>query len=120
MAVFGLVTILVVTAFILIIRQSGKPRYENRDYKSYRRNEGYATGNPFKRGSPSQDRNEQRTIAAAVVAIVVLAVLATIFFDVFVGLLIIIFLPVVVRFIRMRNQNNDRNRARGESRSSYS
>ena len=120
--IFGVVTILVVLVFLLIRQQSGRPRFETQDYfKSYKRGDGYVnSGNPFKPGTPVQERREQRSIAIAVVAIALLAILVGIFFDVFEGLLVIFLLPIVVRFIRMREEaNGNRNRARDENRSSY-
>ena len=120
--IFGVVSILVVMVFFLIKQQSGKPRFETQDYyKSYKRNDGYASGgNPFKQGPLLQDRKEQRSIAMAVIAIALIAVLVAVFFDIFEGLLIIFLLPIVVRFIRMRDEaNSNRNKARDENRSSY-
>lgn len=119
--IFGVVTLLVVMVFVLIKQQSGKPRFETQDYyKSYKRTDGYVSGgNPFKQ-APLQDRKEQRTITIAVIAIALIAVLVAIFFDIFEGLLIMFLLPIVVRFIRMRDEaNGNRNKARDESRSSY-
>ena len=119
---FAVVTVLVVLLFLLIKRQSGKPRFETQDYyKSYKKSDGYSSGgNPFKQGPLIQDRKEQRSVMIAVVAIALIAVLVAIFIDIFEGLLVIFLLPIVVRFIRMRDEaNSSRNRARDESRSSY-
>ena len=117
---FGLVTVLFVMFFILIKQQSGKPRFQTQDnYKSYKLNDGYASGgNPFKQAPLSQDRREQQTIRNVIIPIVVIAILVSIFFDIFAGLLIIFLLPIVVRFIRMRSEPNS-NKARNENRSSY-
>ncbi len=115
--IFGVVTVLIVMAFLLIRQQSGKPRFETQDYfKSHKRNDGYASGgNPFRQGPLTQEREQQRTITIAIVAIAVVAVLVSIFFDVFEGLLIIFLCPIVVRFIRMRDEaNSNRNKARDE------
>lgn len=120
--IFGVVTVLIVMAFLLVRQQTGKPRFETQDYyKSYKRSDGYSSGgNPFKQTPMTQDRKEQRSIAMAVLAVALIAVLVAIFFDVFEGLLVIFLLPIVVRFIRMRGEaNSDRNRAKDESRSSY-
>ena len=119
--IFGIVAVLVVLAFLLVRQQGGKPRFETKDYyKSYKRNEGYSRGgNPFKQGPVVQDPDEQRAITAAIIGIAVIAILVSIFFDIFEGLLVIFLLPIVVRFIRMRNEaNSRRNTARDESRSS--
>lgn len=119
--IFGVMTVLFVMFFILL-KQSGKPRFENQDnYKSYELNDGYANrGNPFKQVPSNQDRREQQTIRNVIIPLVVTAILVAIFFDIFAGLLIIFSLPIVVRFIRMRNEpNSNRNKARNENRSSY-
>ena len=119
---FAIVAVVIILAFVLVKQQSGKPRFETQDYyKSYKGKEGYArSGNPFKQGPPSRDQSEQRTITAAIVGIAVISIIVSIFFDVFEGLLVIFLLPIVVRFIRMRNEaNSRRNTARDESRSSY-
>ncbi|MHB1869162.1 MAG: hypothetical protein ACYCPP_09495 [Nitrososphaerales archaeon] len=112
---FGVVTVLFVMFFFLIRQQSGKLRFGTQDYrKSYDRNGRYASGgNPFKQG-PSQNRGEQQTIRAVIIPLAVIAILVSIFFDIFAGLLIIFLLPVVVRFIRMRNEPNS-NKARNEN-----
>lgn len=115
---FGVVTVLFVMFFILIRQQNGKLRFGTQDYrKSYKRNGGYTNGgNPFKQAPPSQNRGEQQTIRAVIIPLAVIAILVSIFFDIFAGLLIIFLLPVVVRFIRMRNEPHS-NKARNENRS---
>ncbi|MDG6906200.1 MAG: hypothetical protein JRN20_10495 [Nitrososphaerota archaeon] len=120
--IFGVVSILVIMLFLLIRQQTGKPRFETQDYyKSYKRGDGhYGKGNPFKPSPMTQDRKEQRSIAMAVAAVALIAVLVSIFFDVFEGMLVIFLLPIVVRFIRMKSEgSSDKNRAKDESRSSY-
>ena len=120
--IFGVVTVLVVMTFVLIRKQSGKPRFETKDYyKSYKRSDGYSSGgNPFRQGPLTQDRKEQRFCNIRSHSDCNSSSRVSIFFDVFEGLLIIFLLPVVVRFIRMRDEaNSNRNKARDESRSSY-
>ncbi len=116
---FGVVTVLFVMFFILLRQQRGKIFFETQDHqKSYKRNSVYASGgNPFKQGQPSQNRGEQQTMRLVIIPLVVIAILLSIFFDLFAGLLIIFLLPVVARFIRMRNEPNS-NKARHENRSS--
>jgi len=120
--IFAIIAVVVILAFVLVKQQSGKPRFETQDYyKSYKAKEGYSrSGNPFKQGPITQEPSEQRTITAAIIGIAVIAIVVSIFFDLFEGLLVIFLLPVVVRFIRMRNAaNSRRNTAHDERRSSY-
>ena len=116
--VFGVVSVLFAMFFILIRQQSGKHSFGTQDYRnSYKRDGSYANGgNPFKQRPPSQNLKEQQTIRAVIIPLAVIAILVSIFFDIFAGLLIIFLLPVVVRFIRMRNEPNS-NKARNENRS---
>jgi Mg2+/citrate symporter len=119
---FGVVSVLFVSFFILIRQRNREPRFETQDYyKSHKRNDGYASrGNPFKHAPQNQDRREQPPFAVVSIALVVIGIVVSIFFDMFVGFLIIFSLPIVVRFIRMRSEaNSNQNKARHERRSSY-
>ncbi len=120
--IFGVTTALIVMAFVLVRQNTGKSRFETQDYyKSYKRNDNYSRGgNPFKQVPQSPQQTEQRTIVTAIIAVAVIAILIAVFLDVFEGLLVIFLLPIIVRFIRMRNEaNSNRNKARDENRSPY-
>jgi hypothetical protein len=120
--IFGIFAVLTVMGFVIIRQRNGKPRFETQDYyKSYKRSDNYSRGgNPFRQGSFMQTRGEQRTITLAIIAVAVIAFAVSIFYDVFGGLLVIFLLPVIVRFIRSRNEENSRrNAAQDGTRSSY-
>lgn len=120
--IFGLLALLLVMGFYVIQQRNGGSRFERHDYyKSYKSSGEYARGgNPFKAGPMAQSQKEQRMITLAIAGVAILALLVSIFFDVFEGLLIIFLLPVVVRFIRARNEANSRRNASPDgNRSSY-
>jgi len=114
--IFGVLTVLFVMFFLLIRQQSSKHRFGTRDYlNSYKRAGSYASGgNPFKQRPPNQNQKEQQTIRAVIIPLAVIAILVSIFFDIFAGLLIFFLMPVVIRFIRMKNEPNS-NKARNEN-----
>jgi hypothetical protein len=119
--IFAVFAALTVLGFVLVRQKTGNPRFEARDYnKPYNKNDSYSRGgNPFKRGGLPQYRGEQRTIMIAIIAVAILA-LAVSFYDIFAALLVIFLLPVVVRFIRARNEEKSRrNAAQDGTRSSY-
>jgi hypothetical protein len=119
--IFAVFAALTVLGFVVVHQRTSNPRFEAQDYyKPYKKNDSYSRGgNPFKRGGLQQYRGEQRTIMIAVIAIAILA-LAVAFYDIFGGLLVIFLLPVVVRFIRARNEEKSRrNAAQDGTRSSY-
>jgi hypothetical protein len=97
--------VLVVLGFLLVRQRSGRPRFESQDYyKSYQRPE-RRSGNPFKQDKNAPDRNQNRIIGLVVLALVVTAVAVAILYnDPFEGLLIFVLLPVIVRFLRTRNE----------------
>lgn len=120
--IFALLAVLLITGFMVIQRRNGGSRFEKHDYyKSYKKTDDYSRGgNPFKAGPMAQSQKEQRMITFAIVGVAILALLVSIFFDVFEGLLIIFLLPIVVRFIRARNEANSRKNASPDgNRSSY-
>lgn len=111
--IFALLAVLLVTGFIVIQHRNGGSRFERRDYyKSYKKSDNFSRGgNPFKAGPMGQSQKEQRMITIAIVGIAVISLLVAMFSDVFEGLLIIFLLPVVIRFIRARNEANSRRNA---------
>lgn len=119
--IFAAVVALFVMGFFLIKQNTRRPRFETQDYyKSYKsRSDYFHSGNPFKGGRVTQQRTEQRTMAAIVIGGAVVAIAVATLFDLFEGLLIIFMLPVIVRFIQTRKEANSRRNAQGENRSSY-
>lgn len=120
--VFALIAVLFMLGFMVIEQRNGRSRFERHDYyKSYKRSDDYArSGNPFKAGSLGQYQKEQRMITIAIIGVAILALLVAVLLDVFEGLLIIFLLPIVVRFIRARNEANSRkNTSPDGSRSTY-
>lgn len=120
-SLFGGVMAIAVFAFFLLMKSENKPRFETRDYyETYRDGNGFPRrGNPFKSAQSPAERNEQRTLAAIIIGLVVIAVAVSVLFDVFEGLLIIFLLPVIVRFVRTRKAENKRRAANDENRRSY-
>jgi hypothetical protein len=112
---FAGVTTLVILGFLLVRQRSGRPRFESQDYyKSYRKPE--RTTTTFRSDRAPPDRNQNRLIGAVIAAVVVLAISISIYYrDPFEGLLIFILLPIIVRFIRARNET--RRAPRDESQS---
>jgi len=102
---FAGATVLVILGFLLVRQRSGRPRFESQDYyKSYRRPD-RASQSPFKQEKNPQDRNQRRIIGIVIIAVIVTAIAISILYnDPFEGLLIFILLPVIVRFIRARNE----------------
>jgi hypothetical protein len=112
---FSATTVLVVLGFLLVRQRSGRPRFESQDYyKSYKRPERRSTS-PFRQEKNVPDRNQNRLVGLAVVALVVIAIAVAVLYDLFDGLLIFIFLPVIIRFIRTRSET--RRAPRDESQS---
>ena len=120
--IFAIFVALTVMGFIIIRQRSGRQRFETQDYyKSYSRSDSHVRGgNPFRQGQMGQYRAEQRTITLAIISVAVIAFAISVFYDVFGGLLVIFLLPVIVRFIRDRNEENSRrHQAQDGTRSSY-
>ncbi len=117
---FAGVAVLVVLGFLLVRQRSGRPRFESQDYyKSYKRPE-RSSSSPFRQQQERtpQERNQNRVIGVVIIALVVTAIAVSILYnDPFEGLLIFILLPVIVRFLRARNET--RRAPRDESQSSY-
>ena len=114
---FAGVAVLVILGFFLVRQRSGRPRFESQDYyKSYKRPERSST-NPFKQQERTpQERNQNRIIGIVIIALVVTAITVSILYDdPFEGILIFILLPVIVRFLRARNET--RRAPRDESQS---
>jgi hypothetical protein len=107
---FGAAMLLVVFGFILILHRTGKPRFESQDYyKSYRSPDRFSQPRSTYRGEVTpQDRREQRTIIAVIVILALVAIIITAVFEEPEGLLIIFLLPIIVRYIRTRNQSRKR------------
>ena len=97
--------VLVILGFLLVRQRSGRPRFESQDYyKSYQRPD-RRSGNPFKQEKNSPEKNQNRLIGLVVLALVVTAIAVAILYnDPFEGILIFILLPVIVRFLRTRNE----------------
>jgi hypothetical protein len=114
---FAGVAVLVILGFFLVRQRSGRPRFESQDYyKSYKRPERSSTS-PFKQQERTpQERNQNRIIGIVIIALVVTAITVSILYDdPFEGILIFILLPVIVRFLRARNET--RRAPRDESQS---
>ncbi|MCL4517574.1 MAG: hypothetical protein M1587_00065 [Thaumarchaeota archaeon] len=118
-SIFGGVMLVAVFGFYLFMKSSSKPRFETRDYYETYRGGYRRGGNPFKKPQTPAERVEQRNIAIIVAGLVLLAIAVSVLFDVFEGLLIIIMLPVVVRFLRARREESKRRAENDENRRSY-
>ena len=118
---FGGVMALIIFGFYLLIRSGSKQKFETRDYyETYRSRAGYPRGgNPFKKTQTPSEKIEQRTLTVIVIGLVILAIAVSIFLDIFEGLLIIIMLPVIIRFVRARREESKRRAENDENRRSY-
>jgi hypothetical protein len=118
---FGVVTVLFVMFFILLRQQNGKHRFETQDYYESSKRDGHvSTGNPFKRSPPGQVRTEQPSSGIVIIALIIIGIAVSIFFDVLLGFLIIFSMPMIVRFIRMRSEaSGNKNKGRNGDRPSY-
>jgi Flp pilus assembly protein TadB len=109
---FGAAMLLVIYGFILVRQRSGRPRFESQDYyKSYRTPDRFSQKprSPFREDAPSQqEQKEQRTIIAIIIGLAVGAIAIAAIFDYFEVLLIIFLLPVIIRYVRTRNQTRRR------------
>ena len=116
---FAGVAVLVILGFLLVRQRSGRPRFESQDfYKSYRRPERSSSSSPFRQQQERtpQERNQNRIIGVVIIALVITAIAVAILYnDPFEGLLIFVLLPVIVRFLRARNET--RRAPRDESQS---
>ncbi|MDG6997584.1 MAG: hypothetical protein JRN15_00550 [Nitrososphaerota archaeon] len=121
LSIFGGVMAIISFGFYLFMKSSSKPRFETQDYyETYRGRGSYPRGrNPFKKTQTPAERIEQRNLTIIVVGLVILAIAVSVALDIFEGLLIIIMLPVIVRFVRARNEENKRRAENDENRRPY-
>jgi Flp pilus assembly protein TadB len=120
---FGMLMLVVVLAFLLLRQRSGATRFEREDYyKVYRNRGGFSERRgkpPFKEDPISaQSRREARVLVAVLLGVTIASVaIAIIFRDLLEILLVLIFLPIIVRFVRART--DPRRRTRQDESHSY-
>jgi hypothetical protein len=105
-----------------LVRRASRPTLEKGDYyESYRGREKYPYGgNPFKKPESPPELKNQRMLIAVIVGLALFAVLISYLLqNIFEGLLVIFMLPVVVRFVRARQEIGKRRAENDENRPSY-
>jgi hypothetical protein len=120
-SIFAGVMVVVGFAFYLI-RRASRPSFEKGDYyESNRGREKYPYGgNPFKRPETPPEMKNQRVLIAIIAGLALFAVLISYLLDnIFEGLLVIFMLPVIVRFVRARQEIGKRRAENDENRPSY-
>jgi amino acid permease len=136
--IFGGLVLVVVFGFILLMRRDSRQRYESKDYFRWARRaearkqqpeRGYTSySSKWDRNSSSAsdqsqygpDARTQRNIAIIVVCIAVGAIAISVWTNNMAGLLLIFLLPLIVRFLNLRQRGGRRNTANGNDSSSSS
>lgn len=110
---FGSFTLVVILGFILLLRNSSRPRYEREDY--YKKRERKAS-NPqpsyssrfdqpkYRTGVYATTSAESRKLLLLVVLVAIIGISISIIFNSFVGLLLIFALPVILNFYKARSE----------------
>lgn len=121
---FGSIALVFIMGFVLLLRNSSRPRYEKEDY--FHRKKERRAPNPqpsyssrfdqpnYRAGVYTGSSAESRKLLVLVVLVAIIGISISIIFNTFIGLLLIFALPVILNFYRARSEAQ-RRRSRSSS-----